>query len=85
MFSSRWRLAFRSNWNPALRRNLITKMPLGPVRHQVPGGMLDPNLVLRDGRTALGPNAGLHRGDSYAPYHMNLGQSSGSGAIGSLQ
>lgn len=53
MFSSRWRIAVRSSWNRALRRGKITISSLGPVRHQVPGGMLDPNYKLPDGRTAL--------------------------------
>ena len=53
MFSSRWRVAFRSNWNRAIKRGIITQVSLGPVRHQVPGGMLDPDFTLPDGRTAL--------------------------------
>lgn len=53
MFSSRWKIAVRSSWNRALRRGKITIGSLGPVRHQVPGGMLDPAYTLPDGRTAL--------------------------------
>ena len=53
MFSSRWAIAVRSRWNRARRRGKITITHLGPVGHQVPGGLLDPNHVLPDGRTAL--------------------------------
>jgi hypothetical protein len=53
MFPSRWRVAFASNWNRARRRGRISYIPLGPVGHQVPGGMLDPNRTLADGRTFL--------------------------------
>lgn len=53
MFSSRWKIAVRSSWNRALRQGRITRTNLGPVRHQVPGGMLDPKYLLPDGRSAL--------------------------------
>jgi hypothetical protein len=53
MFPSRWRVALASNWNRARRRGRISYIPLGPVGHQVPGGMLDPNHTLADGRTFL--------------------------------
>ena len=53
MFSSRWKIMRHSNWNRALRRGIITVAHLGPVGHQVPGGLLDPDLALADGRTAL--------------------------------
>ncbi len=53
MFASRWRIAVLSNWNRARRLGCITEHSLGPVGHQVPGGMLDPNARLPDGRTHL--------------------------------
>jgi predicted Abi (CAAX) family protease len=53
MFASRWKLAVFSNWNRAVRLGRLTQYSLGPVGHQVPGGMMDPNLRLPDGRTAL--------------------------------
>jgi hypothetical protein len=53
MFSSRWKIMTHSNWNRALRRGKITIAHLGPVGHQVPGGLLDPDLKLADGRSAL--------------------------------
>jgi hypothetical protein len=53
MFASRWKLAVLSNWNSAVRLGRLTQYSLGPVGHQVPGGMMDPNLRLPDGRTAL--------------------------------
>ena len=53
MFSSRWKMFMKSRWNKALKAGRITLIPLGPVRHQVPGGMLDPEYKLPDGRSAL--------------------------------
>jgi predicted Abi (CAAX) family protease len=53
MFPSRWKIAVLSNWNRAKRLGRLTQISLGPVGHQVPGGMLDPNARLPDGRTNL--------------------------------
>jgi predicted Abi (CAAX) family protease len=53
MFASRWKIAPLSNWNRALRLGRVSVHSLGPVGHQVPGGMLDPNRTLPDGRTFL--------------------------------
>jgi hypothetical protein len=53
MFPSRWAIAVRSYWNRAKRKGRLTEISLGPVGHQVPGGMLDPNKKLPDGRTNL--------------------------------
>jgi hypothetical protein len=53
MFSSRWKIAVLSFWNRAKRLGSLTETSLGPVGHQVPGGMLDPVAKLPDGRTYL--------------------------------
>jgi predicted Abi (CAAX) family protease len=53
MFPSRWKIFPLSYWNRAVRLGRIAFVPLGPVGHQVPGGMLDPNARLPDGRTNL--------------------------------
>ena len=53
MFSSRWKIAVLSYWNRAIRLGSLTETSLGPVGHQVPGGMLDPEAKLPDGRTNL--------------------------------
>ncbi len=53
MFASRWKISVLSNWNRALRLGRISLHSLGPVGHQVPGGMLDPGRTLPDGRTFL--------------------------------
>ncbi|MGF1568019.1 MAG: CAAX protease [Nodosilinea sp.] len=53
MFPGRWRLFPLSYWNRAKRRGKITFIPMGPVGHQVPGGILDPKLILADGRSSL--------------------------------
>jgi predicted Abi (CAAX) family protease len=52
-FPGRWKLFFLSFWNRAKRRGKISQFSLGPVGHQVPGGLLDPDLILNDGRSAL--------------------------------
>jgi len=54
MFPGRWRLFPLSYWNRARRRGNISVISMGPVGHQVPGGILDPAVTLADGRSALG-------------------------------
>ncbi len=53
LFPSRWKIAVLSSWNRARRLGRLTQLSLGPVGHQVPGGMLDPVARLPDGRTNL--------------------------------
>lgn len=51
LFPKRWRLMVLSYWNRAKQRGAVTFISLGPVGHQTPGGVLDPNRTLPDGRT----------------------------------
>jgi hypothetical protein len=53
LFPSRWPVAVLSRWNRARRLGKVSIYSLGPVGHQVPGGMLDPALVLASGQSAL--------------------------------
>ncbi|MFB2877605.1 CAAX protease [Floridanema aerugineum] len=53
IFPGRWKLFFLSYWNRAKRKGKISIISLGPVGHQVPGGMMDPNAFLPDGRSYL--------------------------------
>lgn len=53
MFPGRWKLFPLSYWNRAKRKGKISIVSLGPVGHQVPGGMMDPNAFLPDGRSYL--------------------------------
>jgi predicted Abi (CAAX) family protease len=53
MFPGRWKVFPLSYWNRAKRRGKITIIPMGPVGHQVPGGILDPKVILSDGRSSL--------------------------------
>ncbi len=53
MFPRRWAIAPLSYWNRAKRKGNITFIPLGPVGHQVPGGVLDDQALLPDGRSHL--------------------------------
>lgn len=52
-FPGRWKLFPLSYWNRAKRAGKISIISLGPVGHQVPGGMMDPNAFLPDGRSHL--------------------------------
>jgi len=42
-----------SFWNRALRKGKISQVSLGPVGHQVPGGIMDPNALLPNGQSHL--------------------------------
>ncbi|MGF1497108.1 MAG: CAAX protease [Elainellaceae cyanobacterium] len=53
MFPGRWPIFPLSYWNRAKRRGNISIFSMGPTAHQVPGGILDPDLMLPDGRSAL--------------------------------
>ena len=53
LFPGRWQLFFLSYWNRAKRKGKISIISLGEVGHQVPGGMMDPNAFLPDGRSYL--------------------------------
>jgi predicted Abi (CAAX) family protease len=53
MFPRRWAIAPLSYWNRAKRKGKISFISLGPVTHQVPGGVLDDNAFLPDGRSHL--------------------------------
>ena len=53
MFPKRWTLFFLSYWNRAKRMGKVSFISLGPIGHQVPGGIMDPEQRLADGRTHL--------------------------------
>lgn len=53
MFPRRWAVFFLSYWNRAKRMGKVSLISLGPVGHQVPGGIMDPEQRLPDGRTHL--------------------------------
>ena len=53
MFPGRWKIFPLSFWNRSKRKGNITILSAGPVGHQVPGGYLDPQAKLPDGRTHL--------------------------------
>lgn len=54
MFPGRWKLFPLSFWNRAKRLGKISFIPLGEtVGHQLPGGIMDPDACLEDGRTHL--------------------------------
>lgn len=53
-FPKRWQLFFLSYWNRAKRRGKVSLISLGrQVGHQLPGGVMDPDRRLTDGRTYL--------------------------------
>jgi predicted Abi (CAAX) family protease len=53
MFPRRWAIAPLSYWNRAKRQGKISLISLGPVGHQVPGGIVDDQVFLPDGRSHL--------------------------------
>lgn len=53
MFPRRWAVSFLSYWNRAKRLGKISLISLGPVGHRLPGGIMDPEQRLPDGRTHL--------------------------------
>jgi len=53
LFWSRWKIFWLTYWNRARRLGRITRISLGPVGHQVPGGMFDPDARLPQGQTNL--------------------------------
>ncbi len=52
-FPGRWRLQPLSYWNRARRRGKVSLISLGPVGHELPGGILDAAAFLKDGRSHL--------------------------------
>ncbi|HZG37479.1 MAG TPA: CAAX protease [Nodosilinea sp.] len=53
MFPRRWAIVPLSYWNRAKHKGKITFISLGPVSHQTPGGVLDDQAILPDGRSHL--------------------------------
>lgn len=53
LFSGRWKIFPLSYWNRAKRKGKISILSVGPVGHQVPGGYMDPQAFLPDGRSNL--------------------------------
>ncbi|MBE9017931.1 CAAX protease [Chroococcidiopsidales cyanobacterium LEGE 13417] len=53
MFPGRWAIFFLSYWNRAKRLGKVNRISLGPVGHQLPGGLMDPKQSLPDGRSYL--------------------------------
>ncbi|MBF2065752.1 MAG: CAAX protease [Calothrix sp. C42_A2020_038] len=53
VFPKRWKLFFLSYWNRAKRRGKVSLISLGQVGHELPGGLMDPERFLPDGRTYL--------------------------------
>jgi predicted Abi (CAAX) family protease len=52
-FPRRWPISRLSYWNRARKRGRISFISLGPVGHQNPGGIMDAEATLPDGRTHL--------------------------------
>lgn len=53
VFPRRWPALFLSYWNRALKRGKVSRISLGPVGHELPGGLLDATALLPDGRSHL--------------------------------
>jgi hypothetical protein len=53
LFPRRWPLARSSRWNRALASGKLRRIEVGPMLHNGPGGYLDPDKLLEDGRSHL--------------------------------
>lgn len=53
LFPRRWPIFLFSPWNRALQRGRVSLVPLGPVGHELPGGVMEARLTLPDGRTPM--------------------------------
>lgn len=53
LFPGRWQIFPLSYWNRGKRKGKITIFSAGSVGHQVPGGYMDPQATLPDGRSHL--------------------------------
>ena len=53
LFPRRWSFVSLSYWNRAKQRGKISFISLGPVGHEVPGGIMDDSQYLPDGRSHL--------------------------------
>ncbi len=53
LFPGRRKFLPLSYWNRAMRKGKISEISLGPMGHQVPGGMMDPNAFLPNGESHL--------------------------------
>jgi predicted Abi (CAAX) family protease len=53
LFPGRRKWFFLSYWNRALRKGKISQVSLGPMGHQVPGGIMDPKAYLPSGQSHL--------------------------------
>lgn len=52
-FPKRWKALVLSYWNRTQRMGKVSLIHLGPVGHQLPGGVMDPDQFLPDGRSFL--------------------------------
>lgn len=53
LFPGRRKWLILSYWNRAIRKGKISEISLGPMGHQVPGGIMDPNAFLPNGQSHL--------------------------------
>ncbi|MCB0211119.1 MAG: CAAX protease, partial [Anaerolineae bacterium] len=53
IFPGRWRLAYTSAWNQGRRSGRISSILLPGVKHDGPGGYLDEERFLEDGRSYM--------------------------------
>jgi predicted Abi (CAAX) family protease len=59
LFPGRRKFFPLSYWNRAMRKGKITEINLGPMGHQVPGGIMDPKAVLPNGESHLHHTIGV--------------------------
>jgi hypothetical protein len=79
LFPRRWPIHHYSDWNRALRRGRVTLVPLGPVGHELPGGVMDTQLTIPDGRTPMQQTVDLVSAIVTAPTGGEAGPAAGGG------
>ncbi|NTU85896.1 MAG: hypothetical protein HGA45_42295 [Chloroflexales bacterium] len=62
IFPRRWPLARSSRWNRALASGKLRRIEVGPMLHNGPGGYLDPDKLLTDGRSHLAATVAVTTG-----------------------
>jgi hypothetical protein len=82
LFPRRWPLLFLSPWNRALGRRRVSVVPLGPVGHELPGGLMDAEATLADGRTFMEQTVDLVSAIVAAPPGGDALPAQGSGNYG---
>lgn len=80
LFPRRWKVFFLSYWNRAKQHGQVSLLSLGAIGHQNPGGIMDSQAFLPDGRSYLKQTvdwvSGILQGELPPPETMPVAQTS---------